>query len=318
MLRLTTVERSCPNGASGIASSRRVLHRPDLALDPPSRATVLLIVSLAIRPTRGIVADRSGFSPPAGLALAYLTGGALFAGGPRRVRALHALDRVGDRADGQSPGIAARPAVDCPARRGSSVAVAVQVATVAAIARTDLIIVPLRGIGVIVPFGLLCLAWHLVPPGRGVPPPRCRQSQPMPARGVSIVPAHDRRWSRPAEGVAPHLAKGGRASADYSYGVRRPLRLESLCHGRDCRPAGRRSLRAEAGPVERVHGVAGADQLYRADVITRSPAMPTWRSWRGILVCACKICLRGTDGGEILADWHLGLRIVCAQRPWSA
>jgi hypothetical protein len=40
-------------------------------------ATVLLIVSLAIRPTRGVGADRSAFLAAAGVVLAFLAGGAL-------------------------------------------------------------------------------------------------------------------------------------------------------------------------------------------------------------------------------------------------
>ena len=187
-------------------------------------ATVLLIVSLAIRPTRGVVADRSAFLAAASLALAFLTGGALFAAVlVWFVLFTHwiafAIERTASQGDRRAPGRGLR------GRAWLVVAVAVHVTMVAAIVRTDLIVGPMRGISVtIVPFGASYFAFHgisyVVDVHRrrvAANGSRCQLAVyllflPMIAGGPAAY-----------EGTAPHLAQGWPGLSDYSYGVRRLL-----------------------------------------------------------------------------------------------
>jgi alginate O-acetyltransferase complex protein AlgI len=187
-------------------------------------ATVLLIVSLAIRPTRGIVADRSAFLAAAGLALAFLTGGVQFAAVlVGFVLFTHWIALVIERTASQGDRRASRRGL--PRRAWLAAAVSVQALMVAAIVRTDLLIGPLRGIGVmIVPFGVSYFALHgisyVVEVSRrraAANRSRCQLAVyllflPMIAGGPAAY-----------EGVAPQLAQGWPSLSDYSYGVRRLL-----------------------------------------------------------------------------------------------
>jgi alginate O-acetyltransferase complex protein AlgI len=187
-------------------------------------ATVLLIVSLAIRPTRGVGADRSAFLAAAGLVLAFLMGGTLLAavlvGFVLFTHAIaFAIERAADHGDRRAPGRG------LPGRAWLVVAVSVHVTMVAAILRTDLIIGPLRGISVmLVPFGVSYFAFHGISYVVDVYRRRAAANRSRCQLAVHLLFLPMIAGGPVAyESVEPHLAHGWPSLSDYSYGVRRLL-----------------------------------------------------------------------------------------------
>ena len=228
------------------------------------------MVSLAVRHWRRAGFDKAVFLSTAGVALAWVTGGALFAAVlVGFVLFTHwialAIERAADRRQLETPSRSR------PARAWLVVAVAVarrdgrgdfalgSDRRTAAGHRRDA-----RAVRSVV----LRVSRHLVC-RRRLPRPRRRDAQPTPACGVSAAPAADRR--RPAGLRGRGVTSGARLAERQRLFVRGAAaghrRLESVRHGRSRRPAGRRGVRAAAGAVECVPGVVGAGQLHVADVL---------------------------------------------------
>jgi alginate O-acetyltransferase complex protein AlgI len=187
-------------------------------------APILLIVSLAVRDWRRAGFDKSVLLSAAGLALAFVTGGARFAAVlVGLVLFTHwiavAIELAADRRNREAP-----PRW-LPARAWLVVAVAGHVTTLAAMARGGVITGPLQGIGAtLVPFGVSYFAFHgisyVIDVYRGrvaATRSRCQLAVyllllPQIVGGPLVY-----------EGVASHLARGWPSVSDYSYGVRRLL-----------------------------------------------------------------------------------------------
>jgi alginate O-acetyltransferase complex protein AlgI len=177
-------------------------------------APLLLIVSLGIRPQRSVGFDKSVFLSAAGVALAFLTGGALFSALlVCFVLFTHwiafAIERSTDRAR----------------LAWLLVAMAAHVTMVVAILRAGLITGPLGGIrGTIVPFGVSYFAFHGISYLVDVYRRQCAANRSRCQLGVhlALVPLI---VGGPAayRGVAPYLAQGWPSLSDYSFGVRRLL-----------------------------------------------------------------------------------------------
>jgi alginate O-acetyltransferase complex protein AlgI len=187
-------------------------------------ALVLLIASLAVRHWR-----RAGFSKDAslstaGLALAFVAGGPLFAlvlvG---FVLFTHwiafAIERADDRRNRDAP------AGSVPARVWLVIAVGVHLVMVAAISRAGIITGPLKGVGgTIVPFGVSYFAFHgvsyVVDVYRRRAAAECSRWQlavhllflPQIVGGPLVY-----------DGLSRPLARRWPSISDYSYGVRRLL-----------------------------------------------------------------------------------------------
>jgi alginate O-acetyltransferase complex protein AlgI len=187
-------------------------------------ALVLLIASLAIRHLRRAGFDKAALLSTAGLALAFVTGGTLFA----MVLAgfvlfthwiAFAIERAPDGRNRETP------PRSLPARVWLVVAVGVHLAMVAAISRAGVITGPLQAIGAtIVPFGVSYFAFHgisyVVDVYRrraAAEPSRCQLAVHLlllpqivggPLAYEGVARQHARRW--------PSIS-------DYSYGVRRLL-----------------------------------------------------------------------------------------------
>jgi alginate O-acetyltransferase complex protein AlgI len=184
-------------------------------------APVLLIVSLLVRPRRRVGFDKSVFLSAAGLALAYLTGGALFAAvligfvlfTHWIALAIELAVKHGHRQ--ASPG----------ARAWLGAAVAVHLAMTVAVVRAGIITGPSGSIGAaIVPFGFSYFAFHGISYVVDVYRSRVVANRSRAQLGgyLMLLPAI---VSGPATygGVAPYLAHGWPSLSDYSYGVRRLL-----------------------------------------------------------------------------------------------
>ena len=185
-------------------------------------APVLLMVSLAVRHWRRAGFDKAVFLSIAGIALASVSGGALFAAVlVGFVLFAHgialAIERAADRRQLETP------SGSRPARAWLVVAVAVPVVMILAISRWGVIAGPLQGIGaMLVPFGLSYFAFHGISyvvdvyRGRAVATRSRRQLAVYLLLLPQIVGG-----PLAYEGVASHLARGWPSVSDYSYGVRR-------------------------------------------------------------------------------------------------
>jgi alginate O-acetyltransferase complex protein AlgI len=187
-------------------------------------ALVLLIASIAIRYWRHASFDRAAFLATAAVALAFVTGGALFAA--VLVGLVLFTHWIGLAIEGASEGKhrAAAPG-SLPARVWLIVAVSVHLAMVGAISRPGVLPGPLQGIGgALVPFGVSYFAFHgisyVVDVYRRRATAERRRSQlalhllllpPIVAGPVAY------------EGVARQLARRWPSISDHSYGLRRLL-----------------------------------------------------------------------------------------------
>ena len=187
-------------------------------------ALVLLIASLAIRHLRRAGFDNAAVLSIAGLALALVTGGALFA----TVLAgfvlfthwiAFAIERAADGRNRDAP-----PG-SWPARVWLVVAVGVQLAMVAAISRAGVITGPLQRIGgTMVPFGVSYFAFHGISYvadvyRRRAPPARSRWQLAVHLLLLPQIVGGPLAY----EGMARHLGRRWPGISDYSYGVRRLL-----------------------------------------------------------------------------------------------
>jgi len=187
-------------------------------------ALVLLIASLAVRYWRRAPFDKAAFLSTAGLALAFVTGGALFAivlvG---FVLFTHwiafAIERAADSRHREAP-----PG-SLPARAWLVVAVAVHLAMVAAISRAGVITGPLQGIGgTIVPFGVSYFAFHGISYvvdvyRRRAAPERSRCQLAVHLLLLPQIVGGPLAY----EGMARQPARRWPSVSDYSYGLRRLL-----------------------------------------------------------------------------------------------
>ena len=185
---------------------------------------VLLIASLAVRHLRRAGFDKAALLSSAGLALAFVTGGALFAlvlvG---FVLFTHWIAFAIERAADRRPRGAAPDSL--PARVWLVVAVGVHLAMVAAIARAGVITGPLQGIGrMIVPFGVSYFAFHGISYVVDVYRRRAAAERSRWQLGVHLLLLPQIVGGPLAyEGVAPHLGRRWTSISDFSYGVRRLL-----------------------------------------------------------------------------------------------
>jgi alginate O-acetyltransferase complex protein AlgI len=187
-------------------------------------APVLLMVSLAVRHWRRAGFDKAVFLSTAGVALAFVMGGALFAAVlVGFVLFTHwialAMERAADRQPHDTP------SGSLSARVWLVVAVAVHVAMIAAISRGGVIAGPLQGIGAtLVPFGMSYFAFHGISYVVDVYRGRAAATHSRRQLAVYLLLLPQIVGGPLAyEGVAPHLARGWPSVSDYSYGVRRLL-----------------------------------------------------------------------------------------------
>jgi alginate O-acetyltransferase complex protein AlgI len=187
-------------------------------------APVLLIVSLVLRPRPGAGFDKSALLSIAGLALAFLAGGA-------RLAAVlvgfvlftywiaFAIERAGHRGDRRVP------LGSMPARAWLVFAVAVHLAMVAAIVRSALLSGPLQGVrGTLVPFGASYFACHGISYVADVYRRRVAANRSRCQLAVHLLLLPVMVGGPVAYGsVAPYLGRGWPGLSDYSYGVRRLL-----------------------------------------------------------------------------------------------
>jgi alginate O-acetyltransferase complex protein AlgI len=184
-------------------------------------APVLLIVSLLARPRRSAGFDKSGLLSAAGVALAFLAGGGLFAAVLIAfVLFTHwiafAIERAINQDNRQAP---------LRARAWLLVAVAVAVAMVATIVRAGVVTGPLRGVGAtIVPFGIAYFAFHGISYVVDVYRRHVVANRSRCQVGAYLLLLPVILGGPVANGgVAPYLAHGWPSLSDYSYGVRRLL-----------------------------------------------------------------------------------------------
>jgi alginate O-acetyltransferase complex protein AlgI len=187
-------------------------------------APVLLIASLAVRDWRRAGFDKAAFLSTAGLALAFVTGGAIFASVlVGFVLFTHwiafAIERAPDRRNREAP-----PG-SLPARVWLVVAVGVHLAMVAAILRAGVITGPLQGIGgTIVPFGVSYFAFHGISYVVDVYRRRAAAERSRRQLAVHLLLLPQIVGGPIAyEGVARQLARRWPSISDYSFGVRRLL-----------------------------------------------------------------------------------------------
>jgi alginate O-acetyltransferase complex protein AlgI len=187
-------------------------------------ALVLLIVSLAVRHLRGADFDKAAWLSIAGLATALVTGGALFAAIlAGLVLFTHwiafAIERAPDRRNRDAP-----PG-SVSARVWLVVAVAVNLAMVAAISRAGVITRPLQGIGrTLVPFGVSYFAFHGISYVVDVYRRRAAAQRSRWQLAVHLLLLPQIVGGPLAyEGIAPQLARRWPSVSDYTYGVRRLL-----------------------------------------------------------------------------------------------
>jgi alginate O-acetyltransferase complex protein AlgI len=176
-------------------------------------APLLLIVSLVGLPQRGVSFDKSVFLSTAGLALAFLTGGARFSALlVGFVLFTHWIALAIERSAGRTK------------QAWLFVAVAAHVTMVVAILRAGLITGPLGSIpGTIVPFGVSYFAFHgisyVVDVYRRGTANRSRCQLAVHLLLLPLIVGGPVAY----RGAAPYLAHGWPSLSDYSYGVRRLL-----------------------------------------------------------------------------------------------
>jgi alginate O-acetyltransferase complex protein AlgI len=187
-------------------------------------APVLLMVSLAVRHWRRAGFDKAVFLSTAAVALAFVTGGALFAAVlVGFVLFTHwialAIERAADRRHREAP------SGSLPAQVWVVVAVGVHLAMVAALLRPGVITGPLQRIGgTIVPFGVSYFALHGISYVVDVYRRRAAAGRGRFQLAVYLLLLPQIVGGPLAyEGVAPHLARRDPGISDYSYGVRRLL-----------------------------------------------------------------------------------------------
>ena len=187
-------------------------------------ALVLLMASLAVRYWRRVAFDKAFFLAAAGLALAYVAGGPLFAAVfAGFVLFTHwmalAIERSAD------PGSRDNARGSPPARTWLVVGVGVQIAAVVAISRGGFIAGPLRGIDkTLVPFGVSYFAFHGISYLVDVYRRRAAAERSRLQLAVHLLLLPQIVGAPIAyEGVAPQLARRWTSISDYSYGVRRLL-----------------------------------------------------------------------------------------------
>jgi len=187
-------------------------------------ALVLLMASLAVRYWRRVAFDKAFLLAAAGLALAYVTGGPLFAGVlAGLVLFTHwmalAIERSAD------PGTRDNARGSRPARTWLVVGVGVQIAAVVAISRGGLIAGPLRGIDkTLVPFGVSYFAFHGISYLVDVYRRRAAAERSRLQLAVHLLLLPQIVGAPLAyQGVARQLARQWPSISDYSYGVRRLL-----------------------------------------------------------------------------------------------
>jgi alginate O-acetyltransferase complex protein AlgI len=187
-------------------------------------ALVLLIASLAVGHWRRAGLDKAAWLSTAGVALAFVTGGALFAAVlVGFVLFTHwiafAIERAADRRNREAaPG-------SWPARVWVVAAVGVHLAMVAAISRAGVITGPLQGIGAtIVPFGVSYFAFHGISYVIDVYRRRAVAQRSRCQLAVHLLLLPQIVGAPLAyEGMAPQLAHRWPSVSDYTYGVRRLL-----------------------------------------------------------------------------------------------
>jgi alginate O-acetyltransferase complex protein AlgI len=187
-------------------------------------ALVLLIASIAGRHWRRASFDKATWLSTAGLGLAFVTGGALFAAIlVGFVLFTHwiafAIEQAADRRNRDAP-----PG-SLPARVWLVVAVGVHVAMVAAISRLGIITGPLRDIGgTIVPFGVSYFAFHGISYVVDVYRRRAVAQRSRCQLAVHLLLLPQIVGGPLAyQGIAPHLARRSPSVSDYTYGIRRLL-----------------------------------------------------------------------------------------------
>jgi alginate O-acetyltransferase complex protein AlgI len=193
-------------------------------LIPICFALVLLIASLAVPHWRRAGIDKAALLSTAALALAYVTGGALFAAVlVGFVLFTHwialAIERAPDRRNRDAT------SGSLPARVWVVVAVGVHLAMVAAISRAGVITGPLQGIsGTIVPFGLSFFAFHAVSYVVDVYRRRAAAERSRIQLAVHLLLLPQIVGGPLAyDGMARPLVRRWPGISDYSYGVRRLL-----------------------------------------------------------------------------------------------
>ena len=189
-------------------------------LIPVLFALALLIVSLAVRHWRRAGFDKAAWLSSAGLALAFATGGALFAAVlVGFVLFTHwiafAIERAADRRSRETP----------PARVWLVLAVSVHLAMAAVFSRAGVITGPLQGIGrTIVPFGVSYFAFHGISYVVDVYRRRAAAQRSRWQLAVHLLLLPQIVGGPLAyEGMAPELARRWPSVSDYTYGVRRLL-----------------------------------------------------------------------------------------------
>jgi alginate O-acetyltransferase complex protein AlgI len=193
-------------------------------LIPTFFALVLLIASLAVRHLRRAGFDKAALLSTAGLALALVTGGALFAAILAGfVLFTHwiafAIERAADgRTRDAPPG-------SLPARVWLVIAVGTHLAMVAAISRAGVITGPLRDIGgTIVPFGVSYFAFHGISYVVDVYRRRAAAERSRSQLAVHLLLLAEIVGGPLAyEGMARQPARRWPSISDYSYGLRRLL-----------------------------------------------------------------------------------------------
>jgi alginate O-acetyltransferase complex protein AlgI len=187
-------------------------------------APALLLVSLLARHWRRTGFDKSAFLSAAGLALAFVMGGALFAAVlVGFVLFTHwiafAIDQAADRRNSETP------PRSLPARVWLVVALAGHLTVAAAISRAGVITGPLQNIGAtIVPFGVSYFAFHGISYVVDVYRGRAAATRSRCRLAVHLLLLPQLVGGPVAYGgVATQLAFGWPSVSDYSYGVRRLL-----------------------------------------------------------------------------------------------
>ena len=191
-------------------------------LIPIGFALVLLTASVAVRHLRGAAFDKAAVLSTAGLALAYVTGGASFA-----VLLLGlalfthwiagAIERADARRNRGAPSGALSP------RGWLLVAVGVHVATVAAVSRAAIVAGPLHDLArTLAPFGISFFAFHAISYVVDVYRRRAAAERSRLQLGVHLLLLPQIVGGPLAyEGIARQLARHLPSVSDYSYGVRR-------------------------------------------------------------------------------------------------
>ena len=182
-------------------------------------ALILLIASLAVGHWRRAGFDKAVWLSTAGLALAFVIGGALFAAVLAGfVLFTHWIAFAIERDRRAAPG-------SLPARVWLAVAVVVHFTMVAAISHAGVITAPLQGIGgAIVPFGVSYFAFHGISYVVDVYRRRAVAQRSRCQLAVYLLLLPQIVGGPLAyEGVAPQLAHRWPSVSDYTYGVRRLL-----------------------------------------------------------------------------------------------